>query len=120
MGGGGGGAAWTRVKNQNVKGTIVRYSPLPQRGVSELISAPVPTSVCGSHVAWFKSARFVLSLIRIACFRVDSSVCFDVPERVIHKPSLAAIVTIASRAVNEILFAERDEFSCFLEVLPFQ
>ena len=79
-----------------------------------------PTSVCSSNVAIFISARFVLTLIRVASLGIDPLICFDVLECIIHKSSLAAMVAIASGAVNEVLFTERDEFSSFLEVLSFQ
>ena len=60
------------------------------------------------------------SKIRVTSFSVDSAISFDVPEGIIHKSSLAAMIAITCGAVDQILFAEGDELSCSLEVLSFQ
>ena len=39
---------------------------------------------------------------------------------IIHKSALTAVISKASGAVDQILFTEWNEFSCFLEVLSFQ
>ena len=106
---------YNHVQN-NVKTNVFVYKKKKQQPCAK----ESLTSVCSSNVAIFISARFVLTLIRVACLSIDSFICFDVLECVIHKPPLAAMVAIASRAVNKVLFTERDELSSFLEVLSFQ
>ena len=50
----------------------------------------------------------------------DATIILDIGEGEIHQTSIATMVTIGSRAVNQVLFAKRHKTSSFTEMLAFQ
>lgn len=61
-----------------------------------------------------------LSGVRVGFFGVDTSVSLDVVKSVVHKTAVAAHVSVFARAVDQVLFAEGDEFAGFQSVLTFE
>ena len=61
-----------------------------------------------------------MRLVRIARLVVDAAVRAHVLERLVHKATLAALVTVAARAVDEVLLAQRDQSAFVTEVLALQ
>lgn len=58
-----------------------------------------------------------LSQVRIRAFRVDAVIFSNVLECKVHETALAAVVTIASRAVDKILFRQRHKLVRLSEML---
>ena len=78
------------------------------------------TIISSSNVDGSESATIVVTFIWVTSLGVDSTIGLDVPEGIIHNPSLAAIVSITLRAVNKILFTQRHKSPCFSEMLSLQ
>lgn len=73
-----------------------------------------------TRVVFTVSWQSHLSFIRVWVFCVNSTIVLDVLEGIVHKTSIAAIVTILSGTVNQVLLREAHQISCLSEVLPFQ
>ena len=52
--------------------------------------------------------------------RIGNSVIFDVEERKVHQTSIAALVSIRSGAINQLLLREGDKGSLSVEMSTFQ
>ena len=93
-----------------------RENATPSSGTSPLASCkgvpPPPgflenlTGDCSSHVGPLKSTWSFLSLIRIAFLSINATIGFDVPESLIRKSSITALVAVTSGAVDKVLFTE--------------
>lgn len=61
-----------------------------------------------------------LSLIRVGVLCVYPSVCLDVLEGLVHQATHTAHVAIVTRAVNQLLLAQRHQLPSLPEVLTLQ
>ena len=89
-------------------------------------------SSSGQSAARFSLAQFKLTInqpgetdsnlssVGIAGFGVETIIVFDVLEGLVHESAIAAVVAPLLRAVHQVLFAQRDELSCFAEDLSLQ
>ena len=74
----------------------------------------------GSNICSFKSTWSVCMQIRVTGLCVDSIIFYNVFKSIIRQTTSTSTISIFSGAVDQILFTEGDEFSCFLKVLSFQ
>lgn len=65
-------------------------------------------------------ALIILTFIGVGVLSIDSSVVLDVLEGVVHQSSVAAVVSIVSGTVHQVLLREGDEDSGLAEMLTFQ
>merc|ERR1740137_221720 len=66
------------------------------------------------------SASIIHAFVGIALFGVNTSVLLNVFESKVHKTTIAAMVAVTGRAIDQVLLAQRNKFSCFTEMLTFQ
>lgn len=66
------------------------------------------------------TARRISAFIRVAAFGIDSTIVFDVVESILDDSTVASTVAVAGAAVDQVLFAHRDQLTSFTEVLSFQ
>jgi len=65
----------------------------------------------GTNVGSRESALSLDTLIRVAGLGVNTTVLDDVLEGVVHQTTIATIVSVAARAISQVLFRERDKVS---------
>lgn len=66
------------------------------------------------------SVSHYLALIRIGLLCVNASIFFNVLEGIVHQATTAAIITIISRAVNQLLLTQGHQLPSLPEVLALQ
>ena len=76
--------------------------------------------VGGTNVLGLESALVVDGFVRVRVFGVNTVVLLDVLEGMIHQTTVAAHVALLARAVDQVLFGERDELLGLGEVLTFE
>ena len=60
------------------------------------------------------------SNVWITLFGVNTTICLDILEGIIHQTSIATQVSKITRTINQVLFTETDQVARFLFMLPFQ
>jgi hypothetical protein len=60
-------------------------------------------------------ASIIHAFVGIALFGVNTSVFLNVFESEVHKTAIAAMVAVTGRAINQVLLAQRNKFSCFIK-----
>ena len=58
-------------------------------------------------------ASIIHAFVGIALFGINTSVLLNVFESKVHKTAIAAMVAVTGRAINQVLLAQRNKFSCF-------
>lgn len=71
----------------------------------------------GSRILGVVTARVVLAFVRIEFLSVDAAVVLNVLEGVVHETAIATVVSVNGRAINEVLFGQRNQDTGFAEVL---
>ena len=69
---------------------------------------------------WVVKVATYSAFIRVAAFGIDSTIVFDVVESILDDSTVASTVAVAGAAVDQVLFAHRDQLTSFTEVLSFQ
>lgn len=77
------------------------------------------TSHGGTNISFSESAELVVGLVRITFLSVDA-IFLNVPKGVVHEATLATVVALKRRAVNQVLLAQGDQTASFQEVLSLQ
>ena len=78
------------------------------------------TNIDGSNVLLAEMALLLISMVGVGLLGVDAVVLLDVLEGKVHQTSLASVVAVFHRAVDQVLLAERNQLSSFPEVLTFE
>jgi len=65
-----------------------------------------------ANVGGGKLALAVNSLVGVRGLGVNAVVLDDILERIVHQAAVAALVALSLRAIDEVLFRERDEVAC--------
>ena len=65
-------------------------------------------------------AGIILSLVGVGILGINTTVVLDILEGEVHETTVAPVVTVTDRAVDQVLLAQRDKFSSLTEVLSLQ
>ncbi|KAF1754016.1 hypothetical protein GCK72_020574 [Caenorhabditis remanei] len=76
--------------------------------------------VISSNVLLVEVALHVTSLVWVRVLGINTVVVTNVLKGLVHKSSVASVVSVLGGAVDEILFGERDELSKLASVLSFE
>lgn len=100
-----------------------RYRTVSGNGVGQCAFVALWDVVTSCHVGTdrcaLKAALVVLGLVRIGVLRVDAFVLLNVAKRFVLVAAVATLAALCSRAVDEVLLAERHEMAVLQRVLTF-
>ena len=67
-----------------------------------------------------RPAGIILGLVWVGILGINTTIVLDILEGEVHETAIAPIVAVADRAIDQVLFTQRDKFSCLAEVLSLQ